>query len=162
MRAACGLLFGAWVMATAAPCRAALPGVAVADFGYEDTSGEARDETAQHARRLAALNADISQALAQSGRFQAGRLACGKANCSAEALDQADMLLAGKRQGARYVVFGGVHKMSTLIQWGRVDVMDTRTGGTALSRTVSFRGDSDDAWAHAGVYIGQMLVQGLK
>jgi hypothetical protein len=142
--------------------RAAESIVAVTNFGYEDTSGEPKDQDAAHASRLIALQATIEQALTATGRFKAEKLICSQPDCSADALDQRDMVAAGKRQDARYIVFGGVHKMSTLIQWGRVEVMDTATGQPVLERTISFRGDDQDAWQHAGAYVATMLADNLK
>ena len=147
----------------AAPaCRAAVTGVAVADFGYDDTSGEAKDQEAAHASRLSAMQATIRHALDATGRFHAEKLDCKQPQCSVDTLDQGDMVKAGKQQDARYIVFGGVHKMSTLIQWGKVEVMDTATGQAVLERTISFRGDDQDAWQHAGDYVAQMLADNLK
>jgi uncharacterized protein YciI len=136
--------------------------IAIASFDYTDSSGEPRDQTAAHAARLKMLQAEIADTLRRSGRFAPAALHCGKPPCSAEDLDGPDMQGAAKAQDARFVVFGGVHKMSTLIQWGQVEVMNTATGAPALSRTVTFRGDSDEAWHHAADYIGQLLLDGLK
>jgi uncharacterized protein YciI len=139
----------------------AAPTVAIAAFDYSDTSGEVRDQRAAHAARLDALDASIGAALQQSGRFTPVKLACATPPCSAHEMDQDSMVAAARAQHARFVVFGGVHKMSTLIQWGQVDVMDAETGKQVLSRLVTFRGDTDDAWDHAASYIGDMLVQAL-
>ena len=155
------LLCGAAMWGLALPALAAGVTVAVANFDYEDSSGEVANEAAFHSQHIAALTTDIQHALAGTGRFTAVPLHCGQASCSAGSLDQDAMVKAGQAQGARYIVFGGVHKMSTLIQWGRVDVMDAATGKSVLSRTITFRGDSADAWQHAADYIGQMLAQGL-
>jgi hypothetical protein len=154
--AALGALF------TAAPALAAAPlRVAVADFDYLDTSGEARDQRAAHDQRLHALSAEIGAALAHSGRFTPERLTCAAPPCSADSMDQDAMTQAARAQHAQLLVFGGVHKMSTLIEWARIEVMDVATGQRRLARTVTFRGDTDDAWQHAADYIGQMLVDQL-
>ncbi len=131
--------------------------VAVADFDYTDSSGEATDQRAAHAERLRAFKAAIVADLQKNPRFAAAPLACKTAPCSANELDQSGIVAAAKAQDARFVVFGGVRKMSTLIQWGEIGVMDTATGKAALSRTVTFRGDSDDSWQHAADYVGEMM-----
>jgi uncharacterized protein YciI len=100
----------------------AAPKVAIAAFDYADTSGEVRDQRAAHAARLDRLGTDIADALAKSGRFAPASLACQTPPCSAHEMDQDSMVAAARAQHARFVVFGGVHKMSTLIQWGQVDV----------------------------------------
>jgi hypothetical protein len=136
--------------------------VAVADFDYADTSGEVRDQKAAHAERLAAMKARIIQQLDATGNFTASPLQCPKPPCSAENLDQGDMVQDARRQHATLMVFGGVHKMSTLIQWGEFDVMDIASGRAVITKTITFRGDDADAWTHAGDYVAQMLVSGLQ
>jgi hypothetical protein len=135
--------------------------IAVADIDYVDSSGEVRDQRADHATRLHALEQQIIADLAHSGRFAPVHLTCATPPCSADHMDQDAMVAAARAQHAQLVVFGGVHKMSTLIQWGRFEVMDVATGKRRLARTVTFRGDTDDAWQHAADYVGQMLVDSL-
>jgi hypothetical protein len=150
------------VLSAAAPARAAPVTVAVADFDYADSSGEVTNQQAAHAERLVGLKTEIIAALSQSGRFAGVALACGKPPCTAGDLDEDAIASAARARHAQFVVFGGVHKISTLIQWGQVEVMDAASGKAVLSRTVTFRGDSDDAWKHAAEYIGQMVVTALK
>jgi hypothetical protein len=137
--------------------QAAETAVAVADFDYADSSGEIRDQQAAHAERLRALKSEIISSLAQTGHDTGVPLACAKPPCSADNLDQQAMVDAARSQHVRFVVFGGVHKISTLIQWGQIEVMDVGSGKALLSRTVSFRGDDEAAWQHAAAYIGQMV-----
>jgi len=158
-----GILAAFAVLLAVEPASAAAPlRVAVADFDYLDTSGEARDQRAAHDERLKTLTADITAALSHSGRFTPEKLTCTTPPCSADSMDQDAMTQAARAQDAQLLVFGGVHKMSTLIQWGRIEVMDVATGQRRLARTVTFRGDDDDAWQHAADYIGQMLVEQLR
>jgi hypothetical protein len=151
----------AFLLAASQVLAAAPLTVAVADFDYLDTSGEVRDQSAAHDARLKTLGKEISADLVRSGRFTSVKLTCATPPCSADGMDQDSMIKAARAEHAQLVVFGGVHKMSTLIQWGRVEVMDVATGKRRLARTVTFRGDSDDAWQHAADYIGQMLVDSL-
>lgn len=151
------------VLAIMAPSAlAARQTVAVAAFDYADSSGEVTDQQAAHAERLNAMQVAIVASLTQSGRFTGVALKCGKPACSAGNLDQDEMDNAARAQNAQFVVFGGVHKISTLIQWGQVEVMDTATGKAVASRTVTFRGDSEDAWRHAADYVGQLVVSAIK
>jgi hypothetical protein len=147
--------------AVARPALAAPETVVVTDFDYADSSGEMKDQRAAHAERLRDLQAAIITAVTQGGRFQGAALACATPPCSAGTMDQEAIASAAHAQHARFVVFGGVHKISTLIQWGQVEVMDADSGKAVLSRTVTFRGDSDDAWKHASDYIGQMVAAAL-
>jgi TolB-like protein len=157
------ILSAALALAILAPPALATPQtVAVADFDYSDTSGEVRNQQAVHAERLDAMKAEIIASLMQSSRFTGVALKCSKPPCSADNLDQDEMDSDARAQDAQFVVFGGVHKISTLIQWGQVEVMDTATGKAVASRTVTFRGDSNDAWRHAADYVGQLVVSAIK
>jgi len=135
--------------------------VAVADFDYQDSSGETRDQTAAHAARLAALKSGIITILANSGELTARALSCPKAPCSADQLDQAAMTAAAHAGHADFVVFGAIHKISSLIQFGEIEVMRVSDGKAVLAKTITFRGDSEDAWQHATDFVGQMLVTAL-
>ena len=133
--------------------------VAVAAFDYTDTSGEVKDQQAVHAARLAGLQQALRDGLVKSGRFNAVNINCAAPPCTADTMDAAALTGDAKKQGAGILVFGGVHKMSTLIQWGRLTVMDVGTGKTLLNRSLTFRGDSDDAWQHAASYMSDMVVE---
>ncbi len=153
-----------WVIvfcALAASARAA-PLVAVADFDFVDSSGEPRDQAAQHDGRMRALSKDIIDRIGKSARFVAGPLHCAQPHCSADSLDQDSIAAAARAQKAKYVVFGGVHKVSTLIQFGQIEVMDVASGRSVLSRAITFRGDDEAAWQHASDFIGRMLIEDLK
>jgi hypothetical protein len=136
--------------------------VAVADFDYQDTSGELRNQTAEHDAEVKALKASIMEMVTKSGAATAAPLECGQPKCSADALDQDAIAKAAKAENAQFVVFGGVHKTSTLIQWGEIEVMDVATGKAKLARTVTFRGDDTAAWQHAADYVGQMVVSAVR
>jgi hypothetical protein len=144
-----------------APCHAlAAPArIAVADFTYTDSSGEPTDQRAAHATRLAALKTMLIAGLTHSGVYSASALSCPQPPCSVDTLDGGQMTALAQAQHAQYVVFGGVQKISTLIEFGRVDIMNAATGKSALSETISFRGDSDDAWRHAADFVVEELVQ---
>ena len=146
----------------AASARAAGPSVAVADFDFVDSSGEARDQAAQHGTDMKALKADIIAKLSTSGKFAADALRCKQAVCSADSLDQDSIATAARAQQAQFVVFGGVQKISTLIQFGQVRVMDVASGKSVLSRAITFRGDDQAAWQHASDYVSQMIIEDLK
>ena len=135
--------------------------VAVADFDYVDTSGEVRDQTAAHQARLQDLRNGIISELGQNGRFTAVPLKCAAARCSVDDLDQATMTKDATAENAQFVVFGSVHKISSLIQFGQIDAMNVATGKTALTRAITFRGDSENAWQHATAFIGQMLADAI-
>ena len=131
--------------------------VAVADFDYRDTSGEAKDQTAQHAARVAAFGRRLREELARQVKYRLVPLDCAKPLCSTTSLGADGLIAAARRAGARLLVYGGIHKMSTLVQWGDVQVVDLRQRQSLLSRTFTFRGDSDQAFHRAAGFIGEIL-----
>jgi len=135
--------------------------VAVAAFDYTDTSGEARDQQAAHAARLAGLQQALRDGLDKTGRFTTVSVTCAIPPCTADTMDAASLTGDARKHGAAILVFGGVHKISTLIQWGRLAVVDVGSGKTLLNRSLTFRGDSDDAWQHAASYMSDMVVEAV-
>jgi hypothetical protein len=133
--------------------------VAIADFDFADTSGEIKDQSAFHAAQIKQLQQTIAAALNKTGRFAAVGLTCDRPPCSVDNLAAATLTDAAKKSGAALLVFGGVHKISTLITFGRVSVADVVSGKSVLDRDVTFRGDDADAWRHADSYIADMVVQ---
>jgi len=155
-----GLIAVLWIFVSAA-AMAAGEKVAVADFDFVDTSGEMRDQSAAHAARLKELQQTLAAALDHTGRFEAVGLTCAAPPCSADNMDAASLIDAAKKANAKLMVFGGVHKISTLITFGRIAVVDVATGRSLLNRDITFRGDDEDAWTHADSYIADMVVQAL-
>src|SRR5262245_2995124 len=104
--------------------------VSIDDFSYLDTSGEVVDQTAAHQRRLDTLMQKLRADVAAEQRY---RLVPSAAP-------------AGE---ARIKVIGGVQKMSTLIQWAKVAVIDVGANQVLYEKLYTFRGDTDEAWDHA-------------
>src|SRR5438876_9644492 len=74
----CAVLLLAAVQARAQP----IP-IAVAEFDYVDTSGEPRDQRAEHAVRLEAFAKSIRADLERSGKYRVVTLSCRQPPCSA-------------------------------------------------------------------------------
>ena len=127
--------------------------VAVVDFDYTDTSGEPRNQTAEHAARLAAFVKTLRSDLAATGRFQPVEIACAAPPCTAGNTPAPALIDAAKAAGARLLVYGGIEKMSTLIQWGKLQIVDLQADRLLDDKMLSFRGDSDDAWRRAEVFV---------
>jgi len=121
-------------------------------FTFKDTSGEVRDQTSEHERRLASFIETLKTELAKSGKFEVADVACIDAQCRPD-----ETLAKAKADGSRYVVFGAVQKSSTLVLWARVDVVDSSTQKVALSRWITFRGDNDEAWTRTARFIGRAI-----
>ena len=131
--------------------------LAVADFDYRDTSGEVKDQGAQHAARVALFDRLLRDKLAAQGKYQLVPLDCGKPRCSTTTLGAEGLLDTARKAGARLLIYGGIHKESTLVQWGEVQVVDLEAKKLVYSRTFTFRGDTDEAFRRAAGFIGGSL-----
>jgi len=131
--------------------------VAVIDFGYVDTSGEARDQRGEHEARLAVFMRALKDDLAQGDRFRPVMPTCAPAPCSLAGSTVTGLLAAAREAGADILLIGGVHKMSTLVQWAKIEAIDTKTERAMFDKLFTFRGDSDDAWRRAEAFIANEI-----
>ena len=129
------------------------PVLAVAEIQYVDTSGEVVDQTADHFRRLRQFEASLRADLAASGKVQNVALDCPPNACSIGDIDADRLLDKAQAAGAAYLLVGSIHKLSTLVQWARFDIVEVKTRNAVFNRLVTFRGDSDKAWAHAESFV---------
>ncbi|MFY9629171.1 MAG: DUF2380 domain-containing protein [Methylocystis sp.] len=65
--------------------------------------------------------------------------------------------LMARRAGAKLMLFG-IHKVSTLGKWARVELIDVVEDRLLEERRLSFRGDNDEAWRRAADYVAQRLI----
>jgi hypothetical protein len=129
------------------------PGLAVAEIEYVDTSGEVIDQRADHLRRMRAFEASLRTDLAASGQLGSVVLDCPPTACSVGDLDANQLLGKAEAAGAAYLLITSFHKMSTLVQWAKFDIIDVKTRNVVFNRLVTFRGDNDKAWRHAESFI---------
>jgi hypothetical protein len=127
--------------------------VAVVDFSYLDTSGEERDQRQEHAARLDGFMAALRRDLGAQGKTVLA-LKCDPAPCPAD-----ELLRPAREAGAGILLIGGIHKMSTLVQWAKVAAIDTASGRAVLDKLYTFRGDSDEAWRQAESFIARDLAE---
>lgn len=127
--------------------------IAVIDFDYVDTSGEERDQRKEHEARLAAFMAALRTDLARGAQFKVVTPLCQPAPCSLTGTIMPNLLAASRDAGADIIIIGGVHKMSTLVQWAKVEALDAKTGRVLFDKLFTFRGDTDDAWRRAEAFI---------
>jgi len=99
---------------------------------------------------MAALRKD----LAADGRFRVVLEA--KSDAVPEELTQ-----AAKTAGARFLVVGGIHKMSTLVQFAKVEAIDLAADRSVFSKLYTFRGDNDESWVRAEMFLSRELLTGL-
>src|SRR5688500_5055242 len=131
--------------------------LAIADFDYKDTSGETQDQAAAHAERLKNFTQLIDDGLSASGKYQVVTITCPKRPCSAGAMDAESLTDAARQSGALLLLYGGIHKMSTLVQFGKAQVADLESDRVVYDRTISFRGDDDNAWKRASEFLAEDL-----
>jgi hypothetical protein len=132
-----GLLAGLCPLRAETGAAVASPlGVSIDDFSYVDTSGEVIDQTAAHQKRLDAFMRALRADVAAEPRY---RLVSSAAP-------------AGE---ARIKVVGGVQKMSTLVQWAKVAVIDVGASSVLYEKLYTFRGDNDEAWEHARMFVSR-------
>jgi hypothetical protein len=130
--------------------------LAIADFSYRDTSGEVRDQTADHRAWLAMFSRLLREEVAGTGKFRIVTLDCPASECAvAEGVAPQALVAAAGQAGATYLVFGGIQKMSTLVQWARLVALDPATGKVVLDRLYTFRGDNEEAWRHAALFVAR-------
>ena len=67
--------------------------------------------------------------------------------------------MPARAAGARFVVLGGVHKMSTLVQWAKIQIADEEQGQVVFDRLLTFRGDTDEAWQRAESFLARDVLQ---
>ena len=131
--------------------------IAVAPFVYTDTSGEPRDQRAEHEARLAAFGEQVRADLEGDGGYHVTLLGCGAKPCSDAGASPDELLDDARKAGAGLLVVGGVHKMSTLIQWVKVAVLDVGTKRVLLDKLITFRGDSDEAWSQSAHFLARQI-----
>lgn len=136
--------------------REAIPAT-VAAFDNYDSAGEAAESTSAHAARVEGFAGLIHDGLAATGRYRLVPLECPQPPCSAGSMAPADLVAAARASGARVLVYGGIHKMSTLIQMGKVQALDLEGDRLLLDQAFSFRGDTDEAFRRAAQFIVRYL-----
>jgi hypothetical protein len=152
---ALGLLAAALCISPARQGRAQSepPVLAVAEIQYVDTSGEVIDQSADHFRRLREFEASLRADLAASGKVKDATLDCPPNACSVGDIEVDRLLDKAQAAGAAYLLISSFHKLSTLVQWAKFDIIDVKTRNVVFNRLVTFRGDNDKAWRHAESFI---------
>ncbi|WP_246669062.1 DUF2380 domain-containing protein [Ancylobacter sp. TS-1] len=147
-------------LSAATPAPAATVRVAVADIGFTDSSGEMRDQSAEHEARRRALTQVLRTDIGGDAGHESLALTCEGA-CRLDAEGVEALRQRAGAAGAAYLLVGSVHKMSTLVMSMRVAVLETGTGRLVVERLLSFRGDNDAGWRHAGDFVTREVVSGL-
>ena len=133
--------------------------VGVAEIDYRDSSGEQKDQQAVHLERAKRFAETLREDLTASGKYKVVLLDCGKDPCSVENQIPQDLIAAAKQAGARLLVYGGVHKMSTLVQFMKAQAVDVEADKLVFERLITFRGDDNPAWARAEKFLAKELLE---
>lgn len=132
--------------------------LAIAEIHYVDTSGEAIDQSADHRRRLREFEAALRSDLVASGKIANAALECPPNACSVGDIHDGQLLDKAKEAGATHLLIGRFHKMSTLIQQAKFDVIDVKARKVVFDRYISFRGDNDAAWRRAESFLARQIL----
>ena len=132
--------------------------LAVLNLDYVDTSGEPADQTAAHQRRAADFVSALQRDLAANGQYRIVPISCGAAPCNSGD-EPGRVEKAARAAGAKLVLIGGVHKMSTLVQWAKIEIADEEQGRIVFDRLVTFRGDTDEAWQKAESFVARDVLR---
>lgn len=136
--------------------------VAVADFDYIDTSGEVRDQRAEHQARMLRFTELLRESLGERGDFHVQPLECTEPPCTPINMQPARFIDASRRSGARFVIYGGIHKISTLVQWGDIQLLDLEADKVLFRQNVTFRGDTDEAYRRAAAFVSGSVRDALE
>ena len=141
--------------------------LSVLDFGFFDTSGEPRDQEAEHKARLAAMAETLRVEIEKSDLVDIVALPddpgdpCAGIGPEDPAYDperDPQCVLARARQhGIDIVLTGVVHKASTMESQMWVSGYDTATAQRVFYRNLSFRGDTDEAWHRASLFLAREI-----
>jgi Protein of unknown function (DUF2380) len=127
-------------------------GVTIEDFSYLDTSGEVADQAAAHERRLRAFMAALRGDVEADRRY---RLV--PPSCTPPCRDEGPEPSKQAQGDARIRIVGAIQKMSTLVQWAKVAVVDVDTNRLLSDRLYTFRGDNDEAWERAETFVSREI-----
>jgi hypothetical protein len=141
-----------------AQAQATTPIIAVAEIHYVDTSGEVIDQSADHRRRLREFEASLRSDLTGSGKMRNVALECPPDACSVGDIDDRQLLSKAQAAGATHLLIGRFHKMSTLVQQAKFDVIDVKARKLVFDRFITFRGDNDTAWRRAESFVVRQIL----
>ncbi|WP_104203894.1 DUF2380 domain-containing protein [Billgrantia saliphila] len=127
--------------------------LALAQFDFQDTSGEVQDQSAEHEARLKSLNETLHSGLAGNQEITLVGLTCEVERCTHRTPGLAALTRQAKTAGAQYLLIGEIHKVSTLIGRVRLAMLDLNDNNTfACEQLLSYRGDTDEAWQRMAQY----------
>jgi hypothetical protein len=133
--------------------------IAVAHFDFVDTSGEVQDQTARHEKQLRQFETEMRQRLAQDDDINLVALPCKADRCSLGNPGIDRLKSEARTTKARFLLAGGLHKMSTLIGWAKFVVVDLEKSGRTCDRLLTYRGDTEEAWRRAAKFGAEDVIR---
>lgn len=135
------------------------PALAIVKFDFRDTSGEVRDQTAEHEARLDIFDAALQAGLSDGRKVHPVAMACAPGECSVKTSGIEALSKKAKASGARYMLVGEVQKMSTLVGWVKFAVLDLDDNKATCDRYLTYRGDTDEAWRRAARFTAKGIAK---
>lgn len=127
-------------------------GVAIFPIKLLDTSHEARDQMADHTRRRALVADILAAQLPGAIPVEAATVA---AACTPETTEC--LMAVARDAGADQALLIVFQKTSTLIIQIFVNLVDVDSAELIDSRSLNFRGDTDEAWERAARFLAGQL-----
>lgn len=134
------------------------PDIAMGDFSFRDTSGEVRDQTAEHEKRLSAFNDRLHGALAKAQSADFTILDCRHNACDGQRPSAKILSAEARDKQLHLMLVGEIHKMSTLVGWVNLAVIDLKSNKPVCDRFLTYRGDTDEAWQRAAATSAHIII----
>jgi hypothetical protein len=144
----------AGMLAGGSAARGEPPKAAVFPFELDDTSlqGSMPGQDPGDRARLARLDSQLRDALAQSGRYTPIEFPAGPGGRDLWTCNGCEVEIA-RKDGAAFSVIGWVQKVSNLILNINLVVRDATTGQRVAAGSVDIRGDTDESWTRGLAYL---------
>ena len=144
---------------------AAPPSLLVLNLELVDSSGEVTDQREDHERRLAAVREILASEVAAREVYAV--VDPGKIQAEVDATRKRQYLHAcngceirfAREVDADRVLTGHVRKVSSLVMALWVDIKDADSCRPVLRKVLDFRGDTDQAWQRAALYLAREIEQ---
>jgi hypothetical protein len=133
--------------------------ITIAHFDFVDTSGEVQDQTAKHEKLLRLFEEHLQKTFGEDGRLEIVPMPCSSGRCSLADPGLGQLKSQARTANARYILAGGIHKMSTLIGWAKFVVVDLENEGRVCDRLLTYRGDTPEAWRRSAEFGGKDVIK---
>ena len=141
------------------------PSLLVLNLELVDSSGEVADQREDHERRLAAVREILASEFAARDVYAVvdprpiqAEIDATRQRQYLHACNGCEIRFARDVDADR-VLTGHVRKVSSLIMALWVDIRDADSGRPILRKVLDFRGDTDQAWQRAALYLARELEQ---